>query len=69
MAVNKPLLEFLLQFVSEHKKERMEQVLDTRTRRLTLVMEDIFQSQNASAMVRTCECFGIQDIHILENRS
>ena len=69
MSVNKPLLEFLLQFVSDHKKSLMEKVLDNRTRRLTLVMEDIFQSQNASAMVRTCECFGVQDIHILESRS
>ena len=69
MSVNKPLLEFLLQFVSDHKKELMEKILDNRTRKLTLVMEDIFQSQNASAMVRTCECFGVQDIHILESRS
>jgi tRNA (guanosine-2'-O-)-methyltransferase len=69
MPINKPLLEFLLQFVSDHKKDLMEKVLDNRTRRLTLVMEDIFQSQNASAMVRTCECFGIQDIHIIESRS
>jgi tRNA (guanosine-2'-O-)-methyltransferase len=30
-------------------------------------MEDIFQSQNASAVVRTCECFGVQDIHIIQN--
>lgn len=47
----------------------MEEVLDNRTRRLTLVMEDIFQSQNASAMVRTCECLGIQDVHIIESRA
>jgi tRNA (guanosine-2'-O-)-methyltransferase len=67
--INKPLLDFLLQFVSDHKKELMEKVLDNRTRSLTLVMEDIFQSQNASAMVRTCECFGVQDIHIMESRS
>ena len=69
MSINKPLLDFLLQFVSDHKKELMEQVLDNRTRSLTLVMEDIFQSQNASAMVRTCECFGIQDVHIIESRA
>jgi tRNA (guanosine-2'-O-)-methyltransferase len=69
MPINKPLLDFLLQFVSDHKKVLMEKVLDNRTRRLTLVMEDIFQSQNASAMVRTCECFGIQDIHIIEGRA
>lgn len=69
MAINKPLLDFLSQFVTDHKKELMERVLANRTRHLTVVLEDIFQSQNASAIVRTCECFGIQDIHIIESRS
>jgi tRNA (guanosine-2'-O-)-methyltransferase len=69
MAINRPLLEFLSQFVTDHKKELMERVLGNRTRRLTIVLEDIFQSQNASAIVRTCECLGIQDIHIIESRS
>src|SRR5436190_6414695 len=57
------------QFISEHKKEFIEQVLDQRTRYLTLVLEDIYQSQNASAVVRTCECMGIQDLHIVEAKS
>jgi len=47
----------------------MEKVLASRTRKLTVVLEDIFQSQNASAVIRTCECFGIQDVHIIESRS
>jgi len=34
-----------------------------------VVLEDIFQSQNASAVIRTCECLGIQDVHIIESRS
>jgi tRNA (guanosine-2'-O-)-methyltransferase len=67
--INKPLLDFLSQFVTEHKKELLEKVLDNRTRKLTVVLEDIFQSQNASAIVRTCECLGIQDIHIIESLS
>ena len=47
----------------------MEKVLDQRTRYVTIVLEDIFQSQNASAVVRTCECLGLQDIHIIETMS
>jgi len=43
--------------------------LADRTKRLTVVMEDIFQSQHASAVIRTCECLGIQDVHIIESRS
>jgi tRNA (guanosine-2'-O-)-methyltransferase len=69
MPINKPLLDFLSQFVTEHKKELLEKILDNRTRKLTVVLEDIFQSQNASAIVRTCECLGIQDIHVIESIS
>jgi tRNA (guanosine-2'-O-)-methyltransferase len=65
----KQVLEHLSRFVSEHKKEFIERVLGLRTRHLTVVLEDVFQSQNASAVVRTCECMGIQDVHIVEQRS
>jgi tRNA (guanosine-2'-O-)-methyltransferase len=59
----------LSQYISDHKKEFLEKVLAMRTRHITLVLEDIYQSQNASAVVRTCECMGIQDVHIIENYS
>ncbi|WP_276371962.1 RNA methyltransferase [Chryseolinea sp. H1M3-3] len=61
------VFEHLSQFVSDHKKEVIEKVLSARTRQVTVVLEDIFQSQNASAVIRTCECMGIQDIHMVEN--
>lgn len=63
------VFQHLSQFVSEHKKEFVQRVLASRTRHITVVLEDIFQSQNASAVIRTCECMGIQDIHIIENIS
>ena len=63
------VFEHLAQFVSDHKKQGVEKVLNLRTRYLTVVLEDIFQSQNASAVIRTCECMGIQDVHIVENIS
>ena len=55
--------------VSEHKKNLFSQIIKNRTRHLTVVMEDIFQSQNASAVLRSADCFGIQDVHIIENRN
>ncbi|HYG01530.1 MAG TPA: RNA methyltransferase [Chryseosolibacter sp.] len=61
------LLDHLSQFVSDHKKNFVEKVLAARTRYVTVVLEDIFQSQNASAVLRTSECMGLQDIHIVEN--
>jgi tRNA (guanosine-2'-O-)-methyltransferase len=57
------------QFVSDHKKDFMERVLAHRTRHITIVMEDIYQSHNASAVMRTCECLGLQDIHMIETSS
>lgn len=59
----------LSQFVSDHKKECIRRVLDHRTRHITVVLEDIYQSQNASAVIRTCECMGLQDVHIVENKT
>ena len=61
------LFSHLSQFISEHKKSFVEKVLCQRTRHVTVVLENIYQSQNASAVVRTCECMGLQDIHIVEN--
>ncbi len=69
MERNKQLAEHLSQYISDHKKQFLESVLAQRTRHVTVVLEDIFQSQNASAVFRTTECFGIQDVHIIENLS
>ena len=62
-------LDHLLTFVSENRKTKFEEILQHRTRHLTVVLEDIYQPQNASAVLRSCDCFGIQDIHIIENRN
>lgn len=61
------VLRYLTKYVSEHKKEVIERVLAARTRHITVALEDIYQSQNLSAVIRTCECLGIQDVHIIEN--
>lgn len=63
------LIDHLSQYISDHKKEVTEHVLNGRTRYLTIVLEDIYQSHNASAVVRTCECMGVQDIHVIEDRN
>ncbi|MEX2235592.1 MAG: RNA methyltransferase [Cyclobacteriaceae bacterium] len=61
------VFQHLSQFVSDHKKAFVEKVLSQRTRYVTVVLENIYQSQNSSAAVRTCECMGLQDIHIVED--
>ena len=62
------LLGFFSQFVTEHKRDRMAEVLAERTRHITVVVEDILKPHNASAVVRSCDCFGVQDFHVVENR-
>lgn len=66
---NRRLIAFLEQYVTEHKRSFMNRVLEQRTRHVTVVMEDICQSQNTSAVIRTCECLGLQEVHIVENYS
>ncbi len=61
------VIEFLSRFLTERRKTLINDVLQQRTRYLTVVLEDIFRAQNASAVLRTCECQGIQDVHIIEN--
>ena len=65
----KNLITHLSQFISEARWETFRQVIANRTRYITVVLEDIYQSQNASAVLRTCDCLGIQDVHIIENKN
>lgn len=65
----KQLTEFLSGFVTENRMEKFNTIINHRTRHITLALEDIYQPHNASAVLRSCECFGIQDIHIIENKN
>jgi tRNA (guanosine-2'-O-)-methyltransferase len=58
---------YLVTFISENKAEKFNRIINDRTRYITIVMEDIFQPHNTSAVLRTCDCFGVQDVHIIEN--
>ena len=62
-------IAFFSEYVSEHKKNLFQTILGSRTRYVTVVLEDIYQSQNASAVLRSCDGFGIQDVHVIENRN
>lgn len=63
------LINFLSQFTTDRRYQLFKEVAARRTRYITPVLEDIYQPQNASAVLRTCECLGIQDIHIIEQRN
>lgn len=54
---------------SDNKRQLFERLAPLRTRHITVVLEDVYQSHNASAVLRSCDCFGIQDVHVVENRN
>ena len=54
-------------FLGDERIGIIKRVLSNRTRYITVCLEDIYQSQNASAVLRSSEAFGLQDVHIIEN--
>jgi tRNA (guanosine-2'-O-)-methyltransferase len=67
--MSKALVEYLSSFATENRLKRFEDVIKHRTRHLTVVLEDIYQPHNAAAVLRSCDCFGIQDVHVIENQN
>ena len=69
MTANEELIEFLRDYVTPNKQEKIAAVLEDRTRHLALVLEDIYQPHNASACLHSCDCLGVRDIHVVERRN
>ena len=63
------LADYLATHITPHRLRRIDEVLGQRTRWLTVVLEDLYQPQNASAVLRTCECLGLQQVHVVEDRN
>jgi len=62
------LLEHLLSFLTERRKNLFEEVISKRTRHFTVVTEDVYQMHNTSAVMRSCDVFGIQELHVIEEK-
>ncbi|MBC7827404.1 MAG: RNA methyltransferase [Chitinophagaceae bacterium] len=63
------LIQYLSQFVMPERLDLFSKILSFRTNYLTVVLEDMYQTHNASAVVRTADCFGIQNVHVIENKN
>jgi tRNA (guanosine-2'-O-)-methyltransferase len=61
-------LDFLENILTDNRKEKFFKVLNNRTKHFTIAVEDIFQMHNASAVMRSCEVFGIQELNVIEER-
>lgn len=68
MEEQKEVIDLLLPYVTPARQRRLQDVLAQRTRHMTVALEDIYQPHNAAAVIRSCDCFGVQDIHIIENQ-
>ena len=66
--IDKKLLNYFENYLTEKRKATFKRVLANRTKHFTVVLEDIYQPHNASAVVRTCDIFGVQDLHVIENK-
>ncbi len=64
---NDELYETLSTFLNEDRLQKFDKIIRNRTRHFTVAVENLFQSHNASAVMRSCDCFGIQDLHIIAN--
>jgi tRNA (guanosine-2'-O-)-methyltransferase len=67
--MNSALLEAFYDMIPEAKKVMFDRIARDRTRHLTVVLENIYQEHNASAVMRSCESFGIQELHVIESRN
>jgi tRNA (guanosine-2'-O-)-methyltransferase len=61
------LIDHFLKCITDERKALFEELIKKRTKYLTIVLENIYQPLNASAVLRSCDCFGIQDVHVIEN--
>ena len=66
MSEERESMESLLARVTDRRRELLTSVVDRRTRHFCMVLEDLFDPHNISAVIRTAEVFGLQDVHIIE---
>ncbi len=63
------LLEHLESYLTATRKQRFDAVLSQRTKHFTVATEDVYQLHNTSAVIRSCDVFGIQEVNIIEERN
>lgn len=62
------LLSHLESFLTVERIQRFKEVLEQRTNFITVAIEDVYQLHNTSAVIRSCDAFGVQEVHVIEDR-
>ncbi len=66
---NEIIIEYLKEFVSSNRFSLFKRIVEERTRYVSVLIENVYQSHNASAIIRTCEALGIQDLYVFERKN
>lgn len=63
------ILDYLLSFLTPRRRMLFEKVVEQRTNHFSVATQDVYQLHNTSAVIRSCDVFGIQNIHVIEERN
>ena len=66
MTENEIVLQEFYKIITPSKQEMFDRIAADRTNFLTVSLENVYQEHNASAVLRSCDCFGIQQLHVIE---
>lgn len=62
------LLTYLQTYLTPERHSKIERIASARTQYITLVLEDVYRDRNEGAIIRTCDCFGVQNLHMIDSR-
>jgi tRNA (guanosine-2'-O-)-methyltransferase len=66
MNIDQLVLNEFYKIITPSKVNMFDNIAAQRTKHLTVVLENVYQEHNASAVLRSCDCFGIQELHVIE---
>ena len=66
MNITPALVEYLESLLTTRRRKLFRKVVAQRTNHLTVVTQDVYQLHNTSAVIRSCDVFGVQNIHVIE---
>jgi tRNA (guanosine-2'-O-)-methyltransferase len=66
MEIEKAVLDEFYKIITPNKVEMFDRIAAQRTKHVTIALENIYQEHNASAVLRSCDCFGLQEMHVIE---